>query len=90
VGDARWPRDRGHILPIRRERSEGLLEQLVTPGPDPRQVIAESRIGCPEVAANAPMHVECSGSDFVMTCAMNGTDAWITRTGGNDARVYIY
>ncbi len=60
------------------------------PSRDSRQVIAPGSIPCGTVAASAPMHVECSGNDFVMTCVVNGTDYWITCTGGNDAVVYLY
>lgn len=36
------------------------------------------------------MPITCSGNDFVMTCVVNGVDTWITCTGGNDAKVYLY
>ena len=47
-------------------------------------------IPCPQVRANAPMDVQCSGNDFVMSCAVYGSDPWITCTGGNNAKVYLY
>lgn len=32
----------------------------------------------------------CDGSNFLMRCAAYGSDNWITCTGGNNARVYLY
>jgi serine/threonine protein kinase len=61
-----------------------------SPTRDSRQVIAPGTVPCPTVSANASMPVTCSGDDFVMICGVNGDDPWITCTGGNDARVYIY
>jgi serine/threonine protein kinase len=61
-----------------------------SPGPDSRQVTVAGAVPCPEVSASAPMPVPCSGDDFLMTCAVNGDDPWITCTGGNDAKVYLY
>jgi eukaryotic-like serine/threonine-protein kinase len=55
-----------------------------------QRVIAQGTVPCPKVQADAPVNVECSGNDFVMQCAMFGSDQWITCTGGNDARVYIF
>ena len=61
-----------------------------SPSRDSRQVMVAGAIPCPQVRANAPMDVQCSGNDFVMTCAVYGSDPWITCTGGNNAKVYLY
>ncbi|MCV7089033.1 hypothetical protein [Mycobacterium interjectum] len=61
-----------------------------SPSRDSREVIAGSKATCPSVRANAPTSFPCSGDDFVMTCAVEGSDPWITCTGGNGARVYLY
>jgi serine/threonine-protein kinase len=44
---------------------------------------------CPDVQSNHP-NVQCSGNAFLMQCAEEGGDQWITCRGGNDAIVYIY
>jgi serine/threonine protein kinase len=44
---------------------------------------------CPDVQSNHP-NVQCSGNAFLMQCAEEGADQWITCRGGNDAIVYIY
>jgi hypothetical protein len=54
-----------------------------------QRVVAQGAVGCLDVQASAPS-VVCQGNDFVMQCAMYGSDRWITCTGGNDARVYIF
>jgi eukaryotic-like serine/threonine-protein kinase len=54
-----------------------------------QRVIARGAVACPDVQASAPS-VQCSGNAFVMTCAMYGSDRWITCTGGNEAKVYIF
>lgn len=51
---------------------------------DPRTVVAAGRVACPTTGGR------CAGSDFVMECAVFGSDPWITCTGGRNARVYIY
>jgi serine/threonine protein kinase len=61
-----------------------------TPGRDSRQVLVGGTRPCPEIRAVAPGNVQCSGNDFVMTCAVEGNDPWITCTGGNNARIYLY
>jgi len=61
-----------------------------SPSRDSRQVMVAGAIPCPQVRANAPMDVQCSGNDFVMSCAVYGSDPWITCTGGNNAKVYLY
>ncbi len=56
----------------------------------PKTVYSPSPYGsCLSVKANNPS-VECSGADFVMHCAMEGADQWITCRGGNDAIIYIF
>jgi eukaryotic-like serine/threonine-protein kinase len=55
-----------------------------SPSRDSRQVISPGTVSCPNVSSN------CSGSDFVMTCAVNGNDPWITCTGGHDAIIYLF
>ena len=50
-----------------------------SPSRDSRQVIAPGTVPCPNVSSN------CSGNDFIMTCAVNGNDPWITCTGGHEA-----
>ena len=61
---------------------------------DTRIVSVADTVHCPEVRATAPMSGPCSGNDFVMTCVvsggLNGGDPWITCTGGNNLRVYLY
>jgi serine/threonine protein kinase len=65
-------------------------DRYPSPSRDSRQVIAPGTVPCPEVSATAPMPVSCSGDNFVMTCTVNGDDPWITCTGGNNAKVYLY
>jgi serine/threonine protein kinase len=55
-----------------------------SPSRDSRHVFVAGTVPCPQVASN------CSGNDFVMTCVVYGNDPWITCTGGNDAKVYLY
>jgi len=33
---------------------------------------------------------ECDGSDFLMKCQQYTGDSWITCTGGQSARVYLW
>jgi eukaryotic-like serine/threonine-protein kinase len=47
------------------------------------------RASCSDVQSAHP-NVECSGDAFLMHCAEEGADQWITCRGGNDAIVYIY
>lgn len=61
-----------------------------TPSRESRQLNVAGTVPCPEVRAGAPMAVQCSGNDFVMTCVAYGSDPWITCTGGNNAKVYLY
>jgi eukaryotic-like serine/threonine-protein kinase len=60
------------------------------PTPNVVQTItAQGAVGCSDVQASAP-NVQCQGDAFIMTCAEYGSDRWITCTGGNEARVYIF
>jgi eukaryotic-like serine/threonine-protein kinase len=65
-----------------------------SPGPNSREVIVGGTRPCPEVRANAnpapSTAIQCSGDNFVMTCAVYGNDPWITCRGGNNAEVYLY
>ncbi|HZU47126.1 MAG TPA: protein kinase [Mycobacterium sp.] len=61
-----------------------------SPSRDSREVIAGGTVPCPDVNAHASTPIPCSGNDFIMTCVANGNDPWITCTGGNDAKVYLY
>jgi serine/threonine protein kinase len=55
-----------------------------SPSRDSRQVMSPGTVACTEVSTN------CSGNEFIMTCAVNGNDPWITCTGGRDAIIYLY
>ena len=48
-------------------------------------VSAPGSVPCGSVAG-----ARCDGNNFVMQCAATGSDDWVTCTGGNNARVYIY
>ncbi|MBT0565609.1 hypothetical protein [Williamsia sp. CHRR-6] len=54
------------------------------PSVQSRPVVAPGTVPCD------PQYGPCRGNDFVMTCAVLGSDPWITCIGGNNARVYIY
>jgi len=51
-----------------------------------RSVSAQGAVPCGSVAGTAV----CDGNNFVVQCQAVGGDSWITCTGGNDARVYLY
>ncbi|WP_414689014.1 serine/threonine-protein kinase [Mycobacterium sp.] len=53
---------------------------------DQRSVSAPGAVDCRTVEGNAV----CDGSNFVLQCAAEGADNWITCRGGNDAVVYLY
>ncbi|MGA9493886.1 MAG: serine/threonine-protein kinase [Mycobacterium sp.] len=53
---------------------------------DQRSVSAPGAVDCRTVDGNAI----CDGSNFVLQCAAEGSDNWITCRGGNDAVVYLY
>ncbi len=46
-------------------------------------VTASSRVSCPSTGSS-----DCVGNDFRMRC--EGEGSWVTCTGGDDARVYLY
>lgn len=49
-----------------------------------QEVIAAGTVPCPTTGGR------CSGDNFVMSCGVQGSDPWITCTGGRNARVYLY
>jgi serine/threonine-protein kinase len=51
----------------------------------PRTVAAPGAVDCNTVSG-----AQCAGPNFLMQCAAYGSDNWITCTGGNNARVYLY
>jgi serine/threonine protein kinase len=53
---------------------------------DQRSISAPGAVDCRTVEGNAV----CDGSNFVLQCAAEGSDNWITCRGGNDAVVYLY
>jgi serine/threonine-protein kinase len=53
--------------------------------PLPRSVSAPGAVPCPSVPG-----AECDGSDFLMKCQQYTGDKWITCTGGQSARVYLW
>jgi serine/threonine protein kinase len=53
---------------------------------DQRSISAAGAVDCRSVDGNAV----CDGSSFVLQCAAEGGDHWITCRGGNDAVVYLY
>ncbi|MFZ0834338.1 MAG: hypothetical protein WAM92_14910, partial [Mycobacterium sp.] len=48
-------------------------------------VTASSRVTCPSTGSS-----DCVGNDFRMRCEGAGSGSWVTCTGGDDARVYLY
>ncbi len=50
-----------------------------------RTVSAPGSVDCNNVEG-----ARCDGSSFLMECAAYGSDNWITCTGGNNARVFLY
>lgn len=62
--------------------------QFGEPSRDERVVSTPGSVPCSQVSG-----AECDPNDdslFLMTCAAYGSDSWITCTGGNNARVYLY
>ena len=53
--------------------------------PLPRSVSAPGAVDCSTVPGAA-----CDGSDFLMQCQQYTGDNWITCTGGQSARVYLW
>lgn len=48
-------------------------------------VTASSRVSCPSTGSS-----DCVGDDFRMRCQGDGAGNWVTCTGGDNARVYLY
>lgn len=63
---------------------EAYWEQVGMPTKDPKSITAAGSVSCRSTGA------ECSGNDFVMKCAAQNDEDWITCVGGKNARVYIY
>jgi serine/threonine-protein kinase len=63
---------------------EAYWEQVGAPTKDPKRVTAEGTVPCSATGG------ECRGEIFVMTCAAQDGEAWITCVGGKNARVFIY
>lgn len=59
--------------------------QYGRPTRDQRTVFAPGAVDCRTVEGAA-----CNGADFVLDCQAYGNDDWVTCTGGNNARVYLY
>jgi serine/threonine protein kinase len=56
----------------------------------PRRITAPGAVPCSSVQARVP-GVQCGSNDeFVMNCAVEGADEWITCRGGDQAVVYIF
>ena len=54
-------------------------------GRQARTVSAPGAVDC-----NSVPGAVCDGSNFLIQCAAYGSDNWITCTGGNNARIYLY
>jgi len=63
---------------------EAYWVQIGTPTKDSKRITAAGTVPCGSTGG------ECSGDNFVMTCAAQNNEAWITCVGGKNARVYIY
>jgi len=63
---------------------EAYWVQVGTPMKDSKRITAAGTVPCSSTGG------ECSGDDFVMTCAAQNNEDWITCVGGKNARVYIY
>jgi len=55
------------------------------PTRDLRIVTARGAVDCPSTGST-----DCDGNDFRMRCESDGSGSWITCTGGNNAKVYLY
>ena len=62
---------------------EAYWVQAGAPTKDPKRITAAGTVPCTSTGG------ECAGDDFVMTCAAQNNEAWITCVGGKNARVYI-
>ncbi len=60
-------------------------DQYGNASPLPRSVSAPGAVDCANVTG-----AECDGSDFLMKCQQYTGDKWITCTGGQSARVYLW
>jgi tRNA A-37 threonylcarbamoyl transferase component Bud32 len=60
-------------------------DQYGNASPLPRSVSAAGAVDCAMVPG-----AECDGSDFLMKCQQYTGDGWITCTGGQSARVYLW
>ena len=60
-------------------------DQYGNASPLPRSVSAPGAVDCAMVPG-----AECDGSDFLMKCQQYTGDNWITCTGGQSARVYLW
>ncbi len=60
-------------------------DQYGNASPLPRSVSAPGAVDCAAVPG-----AECDGSDFLMKCQQYTGDKWITCTGGQSARVYLW
>jgi serine/threonine protein kinase, bacterial len=63
---------------------EAYWVQVGTPTKDSKRITAAGTVPCSSTGG------ECSGDNFVMKCAAQNNENWITCVGGNNARVYIY
>lgn len=54
-----------------------------------RTISVRGSVDCPSVRSRLSS-VACNGDAFVMTCSSVAGESWITCTGGDDARVYLY
>jgi serine/threonine protein kinase, bacterial len=63
---------------------EAYWVQVGTPTKDPERITAAGTVPCSSTGG------ECSGDNFVMKCAAQNNEDWITCVGGKNARVYIY
>lgn len=63
---------------------EAYWVQVGTPTKDSKRITAAGTVPCSSTGG------ECSGANFVMTCAAQNNEDWITCVGGKNARVYIY
>jgi serine/threonine kinase PknH len=60
-------------------------DQYGNASPLPRDVSAPGAVDCADVPG-----AECDGSNFLMHCQQYTGDAWITCTGGQSARVFLW
>jgi serine/threonine protein kinase len=60
-------------------------DQYGNASPLPRSVSAPGAVDCAAVQG-----AECDGADFLMKCQQYTGDKWITCTGGQSARVYLW